>query len=101
MKHNGTELLVLRPVSMVKSFTMVSAFVHKVNSKKMENVSTTQAAKLASNGMESNVLLSHVPQVLLTQTLVDAAKLRFLHVQLVHIGMVTDVYMSLTSAQQV
>ncbi len=101
MKHNGTELLVLRPVSMVKSFKMVSAFVHKVNSKKTENVSTTQAAKLASNGMESNVLLSHVPQVLLTQTLVDAAKLQFLHAQPVHIGMVTDVYMSLTSAQQV
>lgn len=90
---NGTVLLVLRLVSMVKSFKTVFASAHKVNSKKMENASTTQLVKQDTNGTENNVLPFHVFQVLLMPALADVAKLQFMLAQLVLIGMVTDVFM--------
>lgn len=101
MKPNGTELLVLRPVLMVKFFKTVFVSVHKVNSNKMENVSTTQLVKQDINGMESNALPFHVSQVPHMPMHVDVVKPQFMLAQQVLIGMVIDVFTLQTSAQQV
>ncbi len=63
----------------------------------MEHAITIRAAKLDSNGMENNALLSHVLQVLHTVAHVDVVKLQSLLVQLAPIGMVTDAFTLLTS----
>lgn len=51
--------------------------------------------------MENNVLEFHATQVPHSTVNVDVAKHLFLLAQQVHIGMVTDVFTSLTSVQQV
>lgn len=98
---NGTVFHVSRPVLTEKLSSMVFVFAHKVNSNKMENVSTTQLVKLVSLGMENNVLESHVSVVPHTALDATVVKPQFSLAQLVPIGMVTDVFMLLTSVQLV
>lgn len=80
---------------------MVFAFAHKVNSNKMENVSTTQLVKPVFLGMENNVLVSHVSVALHTALDATVVKPQSSLAQQVPIGMVTDVFMSPTSVQLV
>lgn len=98
---NGTVSHVLRHVLMVKPSLMVFAFAHKVNSNKMENVSTTQLVKPVFLGMENNVLVSHVSVALHTALDATVVKPQSSLAQQVPIGMVTDVFMSPTSVQLV
>lgn len=97
MKLNGTVSLVSRPVTMEKFLLMVSVSALKDNSNKKENASTTQLVKLDSHGMEKNVLVYHVSVVPHTTQDVDVVKPQSSPAQLVPIGMVTDVFMLLTS----
>lgn len=98
---NGTVSHVLRHVLTVKPLLMVFAFAHKVNSNKMENVSTTQLVKPVFLGMENNVLESHVSVVLHSALDATVVKPQSMLVQQVPIGMVIDVFMSPTSVQLV
>lgn len=98
---NGTESHVSKPVLMEKPLSMVFVFAHKVNSNKPENVSTTQLVKQDSHGMERNVLESHVLVVLHTALDATVVKPQFMPVPLELIGMDTDVFMLLISAQPV
>lgn len=77
---------------------MVSAFAQPVLSTTMEPASPTQLAKPDSHGTEKNALEFHASQVLHIQDHATAAKPQSIHAQLEPIGMVTDVFMSLTSA---
>jgi hypothetical protein len=98
---NGMELLVLNLVPTEKSYKMVSAFAHKVNSRTVENVSIIQLVKMELNGMVNNVLVYHVFQVLHSPVGAAAVKLQFMLVQPVLIGMVIDAFMLQISVQQV
>ena len=101
MTLNGTEFHVSRPVLMEKPSLTVFAFAHKANLNKKENVLTTQLVKPDSNGMESNVLEFHVSVVLHSTQDADVVKPQFMPAPPVPIGMVTDVFSLLTSAQLV
>lgn len=92
---------VLRPAPTEKSSPTVSVFAHKANSKKTENVSTTQLVKMEPSGMESNVLVFHVLQVLHSAADVDVVKLQSMLAPQVPSGMETDAFSSLTSAPPV
>lgn len=96
---NGTVSHVLRHVLTVKPSLMVFAFAHKVNSNKMENVSTIQLVKPVFLGMENNVLESHVSVVLHSALDATVVKPQSTLAQQVPIGMVIDVFMSPTSVQ--
>lgn len=98
---NGTVFHVSRPVLTEKSSSTVSVFAHKVNLNKMENVSTTQLVKPVSLGMENNVLESHVSVEPHTALDATAVKPQSSLAPLVPIGMVTDVFTLLISAQLV
>ena len=97
MNINGMELVVLKPVLTEKFFKMVFVFVQLVNSSKKENALTIQSVKMEPPGTEKNVWAFHATQVLLTTVDAHAVKFQSSLVQLVPIGMVTDVFLSLTS----
>lgn len=78
---------------------MVFVFALKANLIKMVNVSTHQIAKKVFHGTESNVSQFHVAQVYPTLTAADVVKVQPTLVPPVLIGMVIDVYISLTSVQ--
>lgn len=98
---NGMVLHVLKLALMEKFLRMVFVFVLKVNLKIMENASTILFVKMELNGMVSNVLVFLALQVILIAVDAAAVKLQSMHVLLVLIGMVTDVFMSQTSVQPV
>lgn len=98
---NGTVLHVSRPALTEKLSSMVFVSVHKVNSNKKESVLITQLVKLDSHGTENNVLEFHASVVLHTTLDATVAKPQFMLAPLVHIGMDTDVFILLTSAQLV
>lgn len=100
MKLNGTESHASRSAPTERSFQTVSAFAQLVLSTTTEPVSPTQPAKLDSHGTERNVLEFHAFQVLHIQDHATVAKPQSTHARLEPIGMVTDVFMSLTSALQ-
>lgn len=93
MKLNGTVLAALRLVQMVKSLLMVSAFVHKANSSKKENVLTTQCARTEPNGMVSNVLESHATLEQHSAQVVAAVKLQSIPAPPEPTGTVIDAFM--------
>jgi hypothetical protein len=88
----------LKPATMERSFTTVSAFAQLDNSNKMKNASTPQSVRMEPTGTENNVLEFHATQVLHSATAATAVKLHFSPAQLVLIGTVSDVSTSLTSA---
>lgn len=75
-------------------------FAQPVLSTATEPVLPTQPARPDSHGTERNALEFHASQVLHTQAHATAAKPQSTHAQLEPIGMVTDVFMSLTSVLQ-
>ena len=84
-----------------RSLKMVFVFAPRDNSNKMENVSTCLYVKQDSHGMERNVLLYLVLQVIHSAAHAIAVKHQFMPAPLEPIGMVIDVFLSQTSARLV
>lgn len=92
------ELIVIRHVQVEKYLKMVSVFVHQDNLKTMEDVSIPLLVKLDLIGMEKHAQLYHVILEHRSPVHAAAVKLLYTHVHQVLIGMVTDVFILLTTA---
>ena len=92
---------VFKHVQVVKFIKMDFVYAQKVKSNKMKNVLILQIVSLVLNGIEQNAKKYLVIQVLLLTTHVDAVKSQLMNVQLVLIGIVSDVSILLTSVLMV
>ena len=92
---------VFKHVQVVKFIKTDFVYARKVKSNKMKNVLILQIVSLVLYGIEQNAKKYLVIQVLPLTTHVDAVKSQLMNVQLVLIGIASDVSILLTSVLMV